>query len=340
MLAHKLKIDTPFIFEDGSVLPSLEVAYHTSPHERRSGEKVIWICHALTANSDAEDWWPQLVGPGKLFDTDRYFIVCVNMLGSPYGSSSPASINPATGKPYLLDFPGVTVRDMVRGIIEVRKALGIEKVDFLVGSSIGGFQALEWAVMEPEVILRAAFMATTARVSAYLTAYQELQRMALDADPTFRQAASLEGGKEGMKCARSIAVLSYRANAGYVATQSEQDPDTLFASRACSYQRYQGEKFARRFDAYCYYTLSRSVDSQNLGRGRGGVEAALRLIKAKSIVVSVDSDCIFPPCQVEEWAPMIKGATYHKITSLFGHDGFLLESSQLTDLLKPIIDEL
>ena len=208
MQPHKLLIDSPFVFEAGGVLTRLEVVYHTSPRPYRPGDKVVWICHALTANSDAEDWWPQMVGPGKLFDTDRYFVVCVNMLGSPYGSSSPASINPETGQPYYLDFPKVTVRDIIRATIAVRKYLGIAQVDLLVGSSIGGFQALEWAVMEPEVIRQAAFMATAARVSPYLTAYEESQRMALEADPTFRACASLKGGEAGLRCARSIALIS------------------------------------------------------------------------------------------------------------------------------------
>ena len=137
MQYHKLFLDKPFAFEAGGTLPRLEVAYHTSPRPYTPGEKVVWICHALTANSDPEDWWPTMVGPGKLIDTDRYYVVCVNMLGSPYGSSSPATVNPETGRPYMLDFPRVTVRDIIRGTIEVRKALGIESVDLLIRGSVG-----------------------------------------------------------------------------------------------------------------------------------------------------------------------------------------------------------
>ena len=338
MQFHKLLIDRSFAFEAGGVLPRLEVAYHTSPKPYQEGDKVVWICHALTANSDAEDWWPQMVGPGKLIDTDRFFVVCVNMLGSPYGSSSPATVNPQTGRPFLLDFPRVTVRDIIHATIEVRKALGIEKVDLLVGSSIGGFQALEWAVQEPEVIGHAAFMATSARVAPFLTATEESQRMALEADPSFREAASLKGGEAGLRCARSIALLSYRSFDCYAATQQDADPDTLFADRACSYQRYQGKKLSDRFDAYCYYTLSYSVDSANVGRGRGGVEAALGRIKAASTVVAIDSDGIFPPSVMEPVAAAIPGAEYRLIHSLYGHDGFLLETEQLTAILSPILN--
>ena len=337
MQYHKLLIDKPFAFEAGGVLPRLEVAYHTSPRPYTEGEKVVWICHALTANSDAEDWWPQMVGPGKLIDTDRYFVVCVNMLGSPYGSSSPASVNPETGRPYYLDFPKVTVRDIIHATIEVRKALGIEKVDLLVGSSIGGFQALEWAIQEPDVIVKAAFMATSARVTPILTAYEESQRMALEADPTFRACASLKGGEAGLRCARSIALISYRSFDGYFQTQQDADPDQLFAARACSYQQYQGKKLSDRFDAYCYWTLSYSVDSANVGRGRGGVTQALQQIKAETTVVAIDSDCIFPPHVMRPIAEAIPGARYHVIHSLFGHDGFLLETEQLTAILSPLL---
>ena len=337
MQYHQLILEKPFTFEAGGVLPRLEVAYHTSPHPYQKGEKVVWICHALTANSDAEDWWPQMVGPGKLIDTDRYFVVCVNMLGSPYGSSSPASVNPETGRPYYLDFPKVTVRDIIHATIEVRKALGIEKVDLLVGSSIGGFQALEWAIQEPDVIVKAAFMATSARVTPILTAYEESQRMALEADPTFRACASLKGGEAGLRCARSIALISYRSFDGYFQTQQDADPDQLFAARACSYQQYQGKKLSDRFDAYCYWTLSYSVDSANVGRGRGGVEQALQQIKAETTVVAIDSDCIFPPQVMRPIADAIPGARYHVIHSLFGHDGFLLETEQLTAILSPLL---
>lgn len=337
MQFHKLVLDHPFTFEAGGSLPRLEVAYHTSPRAYRPGEKVIWICHALTANSDAEDWWPQMVGPGRLIDTDRYFVVCVNILGSPYGSSSPATLNPATGRPYMLDFPKVTVRDMIRATIEVRKALGIRQVDLLIGSSIGGFQAVEWAIQEPGVFRRVVFMATAPRVTPYLTATEESQRMALAADASFRECASLKGGEAGLRCARSIALLSYRCFDSYELTQQDADPDLLFAARACSYQQYQGRKLSDRFDAYCYWTLSYSVDSANVGRGRGGVENALKQIQAGTTVVAIDTDCIFPPQVMRPMAASIPGASFHLIRSHFGHDGFLLETEQLTQILSPLL---
>lgn len=317
--------------EAGGTLENAHIVFHTSGV--RKG-RVIWVCHALTANSDPEDWWPEMVGPGKVIDTTQNFVVCVNKLGSPYGSEGPARENPATGKPWLLDFPAITVRDLVSAMIEVRKHLGIETIDLLVGSSTGGFQALEWAVTEPERFRRCVFIATAPRVSPYFGATIEAQRMALEADPTFREARDIHGGAAGLRCARAQALVTYRCFQGYGLTQAEQDPDTLFASRVASYERYQGEKLVRRgFDAYSYYTLCNLIDSQNLGRGRGGVAAALSAIRARSTVVAIDSDSLFPPSESREWAVLIPGAEYHEISSKFGHDGFLLETAKIGALL-------
>ena len=340
MELHYLHYDGRFDFEAGGSLPSLTVAYHTSPREYRKGEKVVWITHALTANSDPEDWWNSIVGPGRLFDTERYFVVCVNMLCSPYGSSGPASLNPESGRPFFFDFPKTTVRDIVRANILVRKHLGIEKIDFLLGGSIGGFQAVEWCLTEPELIERAAFIATASRVSPWVTAGMEAQRMALEADPSFREAADLNGGAAGLACARAQALISYRHFDGYVATQAEQSEDCLFADRAASYERYQGAKLVKRFDAYSYWYLSYAVDSQNVGRGRGGVEKALSSLRLPVDVIAIDSDCLFPLKDQEIFAASIEGAAFHVVHSDFGHDGFLLEYGQLTEILKPVLETL
>ena len=175
MIKHKYIHDDFFEFEAGGSIEGLQVAYHTSERPWQEGDtrKVIWICHALTANSDPEEWWPQLVGPGKLFDTEKYFVVCANMLGSPYGSSGPSSINPNTAKPYYFDFPLITVRDIVKANNLVRKHLGIKQIDLMIGGSIGGFQSLEWAVMEPDLIKRVVGIACAVKCTAWLTAYNE-----------------------------------------------------------------------------------------------------------------------------------------------------------------------
>jgi homoserine O-acetyltransferase len=216
----------------------------------------------------------------------------------------------------------------------VREHLGIEHIDLLVGSSIGGFHALEWAIMEGERILNAAFIATAPRVSAWLSAWMEVQRMAIEADPTFRACENLDGGRKGLEAARAISLISYRSFDGYNLTQYETDDDCLFASRAASYERYQGEKLVKRgFDAYSYYYLLYCVDSQNVGRNRGGVAIALSQIKAKSIVIAITSDGLFPPAESSIWAQHIPNAQYYEIESRFGHDGFLLETEQITRIL-------
>ena len=337
MTRHCISIDEPFVFEAGGSIPHLDIVYHCSERAYRKGDKVLWICHALTANSNPEEWWSDLTGPGKLFDTEKYFVICPNIFGSPYGTTGPASINPATGRPYMFDFPQISIRDIARLCILLRKKIGIDKVDFLVGSSVGGFYAAEWCIMEPDTIREAALIATATRATPYLTAYNESQRMALEADQTFREAASLKGGEKGLQCARSIALISYRSYDGYNATQSEADPDTFLAGRAASYQRHQGRKLSDRFDAYSYWYLTRALDSHNVGRGRGGEKEALRSIKADTTVIAIESDCLFPKKDMKKTARMIPGAKYTTIKSKFGHDGFLLEYKQLSDIIRPLI---
>jgi len=335
---HLLQIDKPFYFENGQSIPSIDLVYHTSARARRKDEKVVWVCHALTGNSNPEDWWPDMVGPGKLFDPDRYFVVCVSILCSPYGECGPASVNPLTGRLYMMDFPRTTVRDIVNANILVRKHLGIDVIDLMLGPSIGGFQTLEWTIMEPDVIKKAVFLATATRVPPYLTAFNESQRMALMADPTFKEAKDLKGGAQGLKCARSIALISYRTYDGYNFTQPEPDENTMFAERAASYQRYQGEKLVNRdFDAYSYWYLSYTVDSMNVGRGRGGVDKALEKIKAECMVISITSDVLFPPKHGRETASVLKKAEYYEINSIFGHDGFLIEYDQLSEILSKTV---
>lgn len=326
------EIHSTIALEAGGTLKDARIVFHTSGN--RKG-KVIWICHALTANSNPEDWWPEMVGAGKAIDPEKDFVVCVNMLGSAYGSESPACTNPATGKPWLLDFPRITIRDSVNAFIAVRKYLGINSIDLLIGASNGGFNAIEWTVMEPEVIKRALFLCTAPRISPFLGATVEAQRMALEADPTFREARDRSGGAAGLRCARAQALISYRSFKGYGLTQAEADPDTLFAGRVASYERYQGDKLVRRgFDAYCYYTQCNALDSHNVGRGRGGVQKALQGIKAACTVVAVDTDQIFPPHESKEWCSMIPGAEYIEIASDFGHDGFLLETAKLSAIIS------
>lgn len=338
-MAQFYKYDKEFELESGVKLPSLTIAYDTYGVRNEDSSNVIWVCHALTANSDVADWWPHTVEEGCFLDPDKYFTVCANFLGSHYGTTGPLSENPETGKPWYGDFPRITVRDMVRVHQLLAEYLGIKRVKLLIGSSIGGFQCLEWSVMQPDFAERAAFIATTPRTKPWASAFNESQRMAIQSDPTFGER-NAEAGLNGLAIARSIALLSYRGGMAYDKTQEDADPDEAsFERRVHSYQRYQGEKLRRRFNAYSYIRLSQAVDSHNLGRGRGKVEDVLKQIKAKSLVVAITSDILFPPSDHQILIDNIPDVEYHLIDSDFGHDGFLVEHKQLNDIILNFLGE-
>ena len=306
------------------MLEDINIRYHTS-HESPEGRKVIWICHALTANSDPSDWWNTLVGPGLLFDTDKYFIVCANILGSCYGTTGPSNY----AKAPMRDFPLVTIRDLVAAHELLRMHLGIEKIDFLVGGSNGGFQSIEWAVSNPGIIENLCLLATSAVVSPWCTATLEAQRMAIRADGSFAAQKDINGGAAGLAAARSMALTTYRNYEGYLATQAEPGEDFMLASRAVTYQQYQGEKLVKRFDAYSYYSLTLGADTHNVGRGRGGVRAALDRVTAHTLCIGIDSDILFPVSESATIAEGVKDGSLEIISSKFGHDGFLLEYEQI-----------
>ena len=338
-MAQFYKYDKEFELESGVKLPSLTIAYDTYGVRNEDSSNVIWVCHALTANSDVADWWPHTVEEGCFLDPDKYFTVCANFLGSHYGTTGPLSVNPKTGEPWYGDFPRITVRDMVRAHQLLAEYLGIKRVKLLIGSSIGGFQCLEWSVMQPDFAERAAFIATTPRTKPWASAFNESQRMAIQSDPTFGER-NAEAGLDGLAIARSIALLSYRGGMAYDKTQEDADPDEAsFERRVHSYQRYQGEKLRRRFNAYSYVRLSQAVDSHNLGRGRGKVEDVLNQIKAKSLVVAITSDILFPPSDHQILIDNIPDVEYHLIDSDFGHDGFLVEHKQLNDIILNFLGE-
>ncbi|MBO7194508.1 MAG: homoserine O-acetyltransferase [Alistipes sp.] len=332
-MAKVFYYNEPFKLESGEVLPSLEIAYDTFGKRNSDSSNVVWVCHALTANSDVADWWPHTVERGCFLDPDKYFTVCANFLGSHYGTTGPLSVNPATGEKWYGDFPRVTVRDMVRCHQLLAEHLGIKRVKLLIGSSIGGFQCLEWSVMQPDFAERAAFIATTPRTKPWASAFNESQRMAIEGDPTFGERAD-DAGAAGMAIARSIALLSYRGGMAYDKTQEDIDPNEAgFERKVLTYQRYQGEKLRRRFNAYSYYRLSQAVDSHNLGRGRGSVEEQLQNICSKSLVVAITSDILFPPSDHTILVENIPNVEYHLIDSDFGHDGFLVEHEQLNQII-------
>lgn len=327
----------PFHLECGQSLPEIELGYTTYGQINSRGDNVVWICHALTANSDPREWWPGLVGEGKLYDPEESFIVCANMLGSCYGSTNPDSINPATGKRYGEKFPLITVRDIVKGLILLRIHLGIESIHIATGGSMGGQQALEWAIMEPNVIRHLVVIGTNARHSPWGVAFNEAQRMALEADNTIHEEGD-DAGMKGLEAARAIAMLSYRNYQAYHLTQME-DEEKLDDFKASSYQRYQGLKLRRRFRPLAYWTLSKAMDSHDLGRGRGGYAQALSIIAAKTLVFGIRSDFLFPLTEQEEITKYIRDAVLEIIDSPFGHDGFLIEFAQITHKVHEFLDQ-
>ncbi len=328
----------PFPLERGGVLPTLRIAYHTYGTLNETKENVVWVCHALTANSEVADWWPHTVEKGRFLDPERHFVVCANILGSHYGTTGPLSINPQTGEPWYDTFPKLSMRDVVRAHRLLADHLGISRIKVLIGSSVGGFQAVEWAVSEPEFIDRLALIATAPKATPWQIAIDQTQRMAILADQTYG-TKSPEAGKAGMAAARAIGLLTYRGPEGYNLTQQEHETGPRYADfRACTYQSYQGEKLCRRFDAYSYMAILDTFDTHDVGRGRGGVDEALQRISARTLVVGITTDLIFTPEEMRTLTSQIAGSCYHEIASPFGHDGFLVEHEQLNQILMPFME--
>lgn len=328
----------PFTLESGHTLPAYHLAYTTHGVLNKRKDNTVWIFHALTANSDPAEWWPGLVGEGKLFDPSLHFIVCVNMPGSCYGSLGPLDADPVTQEKYYHEFPFFTPRDMVRAYRPLKEMLGITHIHIGIGGSMGGQQLLEWAIEEPELFGHIFPIATNAQHSPWGIAFNASQRMCIDVDSTWRQRQD-EAGMEGMKAARSLALLSYRSYDTYQASQSEEDTNKLSHFKSESYQRYQGQKLALRFNAFSYYTLSQSMDSHNVGRGRQGVQEALKKIKARTLSIGIETDVLFPPAEQELIAAYIPGALYKTIQSPYGHDGFLLEYEQINKLITDFVQQ-
>lgn len=325
----------PFRLECGVEIP-LTIAYHT--YGTFTGNNALWVCHALTANSEVADWWPHTIEAEKFLDPERWFTVCANIIGSCYGTTGPNSIDPATGEPYYDHFPLVTVRDMARAHLLLADHLGIKQARAIIGSSIGGFQALEMALERPGFARKLILIATAAKAQPWAIAADEAQRMALEADGTYGHHTP-DAGRKGMEAARAIGLLTYRGSSAYNATQQEHDnPDKTHGFRACSYQRHQGVKLSRRFDLYSYLRITEAFDSHNVGRGRGGVAKALQSIDAKTLVIGITSDIILPVTeQVTLWRN-IPDSRMELIVSEFGHDGFLVEHAKLDALLRPFIE--
>jgi homoserine O-acetyltransferase len=325
----------PFALENGAQLTDIRIAYHTHGRLNAAKDNVVWVCHALTANSDATDWWKGLVGEGCLIDPAKYFIVGANMLGSCYGSTGPTSVDPASGKPYYSDFPAVTVRDIVAANILLRRHLGIDSIHLLMGGSMGGYQVLEWAVMEPAVVKNLFLIATSPSESAWGVAIHTTQRLAIEADSSWKDHTPQAGAK-GLKAARAIGMLTYRNYGTFQEKQTDPDPEKTDNFKASSYINYQGDKLVKRFNAYSYWLLTKAMDSHHLGRGRGGdLITVLRSITQPALIIGITSDILCPLDEQRFMDTYMPGSTLVEIDSAYGHDGFIIEARQITQHLGP-----
>jgi homoserine O-acetyltransferase len=369
--------DQPFVLESGATLSPVTVAYETYGTLNADRSNAILICHALSGSAHAagldaqgqEGWWDDCIGPGKAFDTDRFFVICSNVLGSCYGTTGPSSTNPVTGKPFGLRFPVVTIGDIVRTQVSLMDHLGIDKLLCAVGGSMGGMQALEWAVHYPERIRAAIPLATTARSSPMLIAFSEVGRQAIYADPNWQFGDYYENGK------RPDAGLAVARMVGHITYLSEESMHKKFGRRLQgrerfgfefetefqieSYLRYKGQAFTQRFDANSYLYITKALDYFDLSRGPGQVEGgpgetgspANRLAAAfapaaqvKFLVVSFTSDWLYPSYHSRELVSALTAVgadvTYLDIQSTWGHDAFLLEVDTMTALLGSFIDRV
>ncbi|OJX70098.1 MAG: homoserine O-acetyltransferase [Micrococcales bacterium 73-13] len=352
----------PFAFERGGSLPALRVAYETFGELDARRSNAVLVCHALTGDSHAAGapgpghptggWWADIVGPGLALDTDRWFVVVPNMLGGCQGTTGPVSLAP-DGREWGARFPYTTIRDQVAAQAALADALGIERWALVVGGSMGGMQALEWGVGRPERVERLAVLAAPAITTADQIARGALQIEAIHTDPAFAdgdyyEAADGDGPHRGLALARRLALLDYRSphelnqrfDRSWQSTRSPLGEGGRYAVE--SYLDFQGNKFPRRFDANSYITLATAMNSHDVGRDRGGVEAALERVAMPTLVLAIDSDRLFPVADQERVAAGVPGniddSRPHLISSEYGHDAFLIESEIVGAQLRRLLE--
>ncbi|KAJ2775650.1 homoserine O- acetyltransferase [Coemansia nantahalensis] len=366
-----------FTLESGAVLRDVPVAYKTWGELNPQGNNCMVICHALTGSADVGDWWGPLLGKGRAFDTSRFFVVCSNVLGSPYGTASPATVNPDTGAAYGPEFPLTTIRDDVRLHRLVLDALGVQQVAICIGGSLGGMQCLEWGMLGADYVRVIVPIATCGKHSAWGISWGEAQRQAIYSDPNYCGGRYTPEKKpdHGLSAARMSALLTYRSRDSFEARfgrkmmtsgrvklyQSENlqdangagiegaapgerrcagcndDRDAASIFSAQSYLRYQGDKFTQRFDANCYIAITRKMDTHDVGHGRGSYVEALGRLQQPALVVGIESDGLFTINEQYELAEHIPRAQMATIDSADGHDGFLLEFAQLNRLIRSFV---
>ena len=357
---HTVTADRAFRTESGASLTDVVVAYETWGALNDAADNAVLLCHALTGDSHAvgdpgpghptPGWWDGLVGPGRYVDTDRWFVVCSNVLGGCQGSTGPASTDPATGRPYGSSFPVVTVRDMVRAQHSLAVGLGIDRWHAVVGGSMGGMQALEWAVMYPDAVANLVLCSTTAQASAQQVAWSHIGRNAITEDAYFSGGDyydQAEGPHRGLSVARKAAHVTYRSDESFterfgreMRDQFELTFDTAFEVE--HYLDHQGDKLVRRFDANSYIVLNRAMDYHDVGRGRGGTLPALSRVGARTLVASISSDGLYPPAQqIDLHAQLLAGGVTSEMLEVVapdGHDGFLTRTDDIGPHVRALIE--
>jgi len=361
--------DQPFTFDCGRTIPGFTIRYESYGRLNSAGDNAILVCHALSGDhhcagiyslSDRKTgWWNNIIGPGKALDTNRYFVVCSNVIGGCQGSTGPLSVDPATGHPFGINFPLVSIADMVRAQERWLRGIGVTKLHAAMGGSMGGMQVLEWGITFPDFVARLLAMATTAREGAQAIAFNEVGRQAILQDPHWQHGnyAANAGPRVGLAIARMMAHITYLSDASMarkfgrrqVADRSVRSTAPVAQSPSGesafdvkfeveSYLRYQGQSFINRFDANSYLYITRALDQFDLAERAGSLEAAFAPVKARSLVVGFTSDWLFPPSQNRAITTALlragKNASYAELDTDLGHDSFLLESTQLYDLVR------
>lgn len=327
----------PLSLESGQQLAQFSLSYTTYGQLNADQSNVIWVVHALTGDSHAAQWWSGLVAEDAFFAHKDYFIVCANLLGSAYGSTNALSTDPQTGSPYFYSFPQLSTRDHAMSLNRLRQHLGLEHIHTLLGGSLGGQIALEMAILLGNRVRHAVIVASTAKTSPWVIGFNEAQRMAIAADSTWG-TLNPEAGKKGMEAARAIAMLSYRHPTD-LSTKQKETEEKLDGFLASSYLRYQGAKLAKRFTAFSYWSLTKAMDSHDVGRQRGGLELALKAISAKVLAVGVRSDLLFLPEESKLISTLVAHGMYREVQSNVGHDAFLIEFGQLATFLNEFYQE-
>ncbi|GAB4339102.1 MAG: homoserine O-acetyltransferase [Calditrichia bacterium] len=357
------EIEFPFLMlENGSELKPVKVAYEMWEPLRPGKTDTILVCHALTGNAHAGDsgrpeappgWWNGLVAPSAALDPSRYRIICSNVLGSCYGTTGPASINPKTGRPFGAQFPEVTVRDMVRLQKMLLDRLGINRLKTVIGGSLGGMQALEWAIMFPDYVESIIPIASLGRHSAWGIAWNEVARMAIMNDPAYAEDNGTSAPRRGLALARMAAMISYRTPQSYHQKFGQDILDDPARNRTAdlfpesspryeveNYLRYQGQKLVDRFNAHTYITLSRAIDSHDIFLGRGDVREVLGKLKIPALCIGISTDLLYPKEELEWLAKEIPLGEYREIDSIHGHDAFLIEYDQLNEMVAGLLRTL